>query len=219
VYRSAFSVPDAVREVLAGNQLYLQALQAGIVNYTAMAEKMKPEIEKLIGSAVNLNTIVVAVKRLADTMEQEPPAPKQSGPKAKMSLTGSIIDIDFQKEADKEILENIIEEFFEQDSQYNLFQTDNHFTLLAEDADEVKSMMADAIEKFDAKINEGLAKITISLSKDEKNPYQLLSLISNIFYNSQIPVHSVFFNPSEMVLTLNDRDAARVYDLIRAKIG
>jgi hypothetical protein len=32
-------------------------------------------------------------------------------------------------------------------------------------------------------------------------------------------VHSAFFTPSEIVLILGDKDAARAYDLIRMKMG
>jgi hypothetical protein len=223
MFPHALSVPDAMREVLANNSVYREALELGIANYTALAEKIKPDIEKLIGYSVNQNTIVVAIKRFADALEKlksNSNTRHSIATKAKMSLTGSIIDIDFQKESDDDdILANILDEFFEQENRYSLFQTDRHFTLLTEDADEIRKMVADAIEKFDAKIKGGLSKITLSLGPDEQNLYDLLSLVPNILYNHQIPVHSAFFTPNEMVLILSDKDAARAYDLIRMKIG
>jgi hypothetical protein len=223
MYSQALSVPDAMREVLANNSVYREALELGIANYTALAEKIKPDIEKLIGYKVNQNTIVVAIKRFADALEKIKSnlnTRPSIATKAKMSLTGSIIDIDFQKENDDDdTLANILDEFFEQENRYNLFQTDSHFTLLTEDADEIRKIVANAIEKFDGKIKGDLSKITISLGPDEQSPYYLLSLVSNILYNHQIPVHSAFFTPSEIVLILSDKDAARAYDLIRMKIG
>jgi len=63
MHSQPFSVPEAIREVLANNRIYLQALELGITNFTALAERIKPDIEKLIGTKVNLNTIVVAIKR------------------------------------------------------------------------------------------------------------------------------------------------------------
>jgi hypothetical protein len=225
MYSHALSVPDAMREVLASNNVYREALELGITNYTALAEKIKPDIEKLITSKVNLNTIVVAIKRYADILEKSKSehdnnTKRSIATKAKMSLTDSIIDIGFEKENDNDdTLGNILDEFFEQENRYNLFQTDSHFTLLTEDADEIRKMVANAIEKFDGKIKGGLSKITISLEPDESPYYYLLSLVSNILYNHQIPIHSAFFNPNEMVLILSDNYAARAYDLIRMKMG
>jgi hypothetical protein len=223
MYSQALSVADAMREVLANNSVYREALELGIANYTALAEKIKPDIEKLIGYKVNQNTIVVAIKRFADALEKiksNPNTRPSIATKAKMSLTGSIIDIDFQKDnEDDDTLANILDEFFEQENRYNLFQTDSHFTLLTEDADEIRKTVADVIEKFDGKIKGGLSKITVSLGSDEQGRYYLLSLVSNILYNHQIPVHSAFFTPSEMILILSEKDAARAYDSIRMKIG
>jgi hypothetical protein len=226
MYAEAISVPEAIRKVLANDHVYMQALVLGIANYTALAERIKPDIERLIGSKVNLNTIVVAIKRFADVLEkknlQQNSNRHLTAAKAKMSLTGSIIDIDFQKENnddDNDALASFLDEFFEQDSRYNLFQTDSHFSLLTEDADEIRRMVADAVQKFDGKIREGLSKITVSLTSDEQSPYYILSLISNILYNHQIPIHSAFFATNEVVLTLGDKEAAKAYDLIRMKIG
>jgi hypothetical protein len=228
MYSETVSVPEAIRKILANDHVYMQALVLGIANYTALAERIKPDIERLTGSKVNLNTIVVAIKRFADALEkknmqQENSSTHLTTAKAKMSLTGSIIDIDFQKEKnndnDNDALASVLDEFFEQDSRYNLFQTDTHFSLLTEDADEIRRMVANAIQKFDGKISEGLSKITVSLTPDDQSPYHILSLVSNILYNHQIPIHSAFFTTNEVVLILGDKDAAKAYDLIRMKIG
>jgi hypothetical protein len=228
MYAEALSVPEAIRKILANDHVYMQALTLGIANYTALAERIKPDIERLTGYKVNLNTIVVAIKRFADNLEKKNMQQANINThltttiKAKMSLTGSIIDIDFQKENndnDNDALASILDEIFEQDSRYNLFQTDSHFSLFTEDADEIRRMVADAIQKFDGKINEGLSKITVSLTPKDQSPYHILSVVSNILYNHQIPIHSAFFTANEIVLILNDRDAAKAYDLIRMKLG
>ncbi|HEX5573482.1 MAG TPA: hypothetical protein VFX26_03040, partial [Nitrososphaeraceae archaeon] len=69
MYSQTFSVPHAVREVIGSNTLFFQALSTGIANYTALAQKIKPEVEKLTKSEVNVNTLVVAIKRFADSLD------------------------------------------------------------------------------------------------------------------------------------------------------
>jgi hypothetical protein len=216
MFSQVLTVPDAVRTVLANNNSYLQALELGIANYTALAERIKPDIEKLIGSRVNLNTVVVAIKRFADGLDEKPDS-KPLTTKAKMSLTGSIIDVSFQKENDKD-LAAILDEFFERDNRYHLFQTDNHLTLLAEDAEDTRKIVTSALEKFDGKVLEGLSRVSLSLNSEEQSPYYLLSLISTILYNHRIGVHSAFFTADEIVLILSNKDAAKAYDLIRMRI-
>jgi hypothetical protein len=65
------SVPQAVRTILASNNLYFQALSSGIANYTALAQKIKTEVEKITGIEVQIGNIVVAIKRFVDTLIKE----------------------------------------------------------------------------------------------------------------------------------------------------
>lgn len=228
MYRMTASVPHAIREVLSSNTLYLQALKSGIANYTALAQRIKSDVETIVGSQVNVGTIVVAIKRFADILEKE----KQDEEKkpinthpmngARMSLTGSIIDIDFDRELDE--LSNILDEVFEKESGYNLFQTNKQLRLFTEDIDEIRNIVSTASKKFDFKLKEGLSKITINFPSstsynNEQTPYNdVLSLVSDILYNNQIPLYNAFFAPNETVLILKNKDAARAYELLRAKI-
>jgi hypothetical protein len=65
------TITQAIRHVLSTNEIYLRALQLGIANYTALAERIKSEVERLVGSTVNVGTVIVVIKRLADSLENE----------------------------------------------------------------------------------------------------------------------------------------------------
>jgi hypothetical protein len=225
------SVPQAVRTVLASNNVYLQALSSGIANYTALAQKIKTEVEKITGVEVQLGTIVVAIKRFADTLDKEQQERDKliinySMQGARMSLTGSIIDVDFEDREFDEI-SNILDEFLEKESgSYNIFQTNKQLRLFAEDLEEIRKIASIASKKFDGKITEGLSKIRITLPSSSKerqqqlNPYyNILFLISDILHDNQIPLDNAFFDRNEIVLILNDKDAARAYELLRAKMS
>lgn len=211
------SVPDAVREIISGNTVYLQSLQIGIANYTALAERIKLDVEKIIGSKVSLNTIVVAIKRFADTMEQQQsnkPTSTSSFKGARMSLTSNIIDVNFEKEFDE--LSGMFDRLIQKN--YGVFQTGRRLRLFAEDVGEVRNIINSATKKFDGTIEDGLAKINIHLSSSDQNPYDLLSFVSNILYNNQIAIRDAFFTPAEIVLILSDRDSARAYELLRTRM-
>ena len=76
---------------------------------------------------------MVAIKRFANILikeqekEDKPDINDRLGG-ARMSLTGSIIDVDFEDREFDEI-SNILEEFFENESgSYNIFQTNKQLT-------------------------------------------------------------------------------------------
>src|SRR5918912_1025863 len=229
------SVPQAVRTILASNNLYFQALSSGIANYTALAQKIKTEVEKITGIDVQIGTIVVAIKRFADTLIKEQEKEDKPGINdriggARMSLTGSIIDVDFEDRGVDEI-SNILEFFENESGSYNIFQTNKQLKLFTEDIEEIRNIVSTASKRFDGKIKEGLSMITITLpssaasASSDKEPqhqkpyYNMLSLVSDVLYNNQITPYNAFFALNEIVLILNDKDAARAYELLRAKIS
>ena len=59
---------EAVRRIVASNRSVYDCLRMGLINYTALAARIRPEVEKLAGGQVNPNTVVVAVKRYADAL-------------------------------------------------------------------------------------------------------------------------------------------------------
>ena len=71
MYSNVPSVSRAIKDILFSNSVYINSLKLGIANYTALAIKIKPEVDKMIGSEVNINTIVVSIKRLADAFKHQ----------------------------------------------------------------------------------------------------------------------------------------------------
>jgi hypothetical protein len=222
------SVSKAIKDILFSNSIYLNSLKLGIANYTALAIKIKPEVERTIGSEININTIVVSIKRIADALQQNQDLDaslaqeeKENLAGARISLTGSILEVEFDKEIEN--IEKVLDLFDRQsDIRFNIFQSKNHMNLFIENISEIKKIFNsnDSPTIIPSKIKEGVSMITISLPWIEtelRKTYQLLSMISNILYDNQISLHNAFFTPSEIVLIINDRDAAKVYELLRVK--
>ena len=183
------SVSKAIKDILFSNSIYLNSLKLGIANYTALALKIKPEVDKTVASDVNINTIVVSIKRIADSIQQNKDneniaqEEKDNLAGARISLTGSIIDVEFDKEMEN--IEKILERFDrESDIRFNIFQSKNHMNLFIENISEIKKIFgADSQIVTHSKIKEGVSMITISLPWEEtelRKTYQLLSIISNI---------------------------------------
>jgi hypothetical protein len=233
MFTRAVSVPQAIKEILSSNNLYRQALLCGIANYTALAQKIKPDVEKLTASEVNIGTIVVAIKRLVDRLQEEEEIQNESDLKhilpiiegARMSLTGSIIDIDFN-ESRFDQLSDIFHELFEKEisHNYNVFQTDRQIRLLTEDIKEIRKIVVSGSKKFDGVIKGGLSRITITIPPilnevdNDNKYYRFISSVSDIIYNSRIKVQDAFFTPREIVLVLDDEDALRAYELLKPTI-
>ena len=91
------SVPEVVREIITRNRSIYDCMKMDLINYTALAVKIQPEIEKNSWKfSVNLNTIVVAIKRYADSFEIKEEVKEESVLKnARLALTDGIMDVKF----------------------------------------------------------------------------------------------------------------------------
>ena len=217
MYIDTISVPHAVKQVIGSNGLFFQSLRTGIVNYTALAQKIKPDVEKLTKSNVNLNTLVVAIKRFADALEDNDKrlsVPTIEG--IRMSLTGSILDLDFRTASQAVV--HALDELIESDKGYSMFRTNKQIRVFIEDLDEVRTIFTPT-NSFEGRIREGLSKITINIPADMKNTYSILSTVSYILSSSQIPLYNAFFSHDEIVLILNVSDAAKAYEIIREELA
>ena len=216
MYSQTYSVPHAVKEIIGSNTLFFQALSTGIANYTALAQKIKPDVEKLTKSEVNVNTLVVAIKRFADSLDGIDYEYHPIFEGVRMSLTGSIIDIDFHETED---VYQVLDEIFELGSGYNMFRTNKQIRLFAEDIDEIRTMFKSSHKLAAGEIKDGLSKITITVQSDKENTYEVLSLVLSLLHNNRIPLYNAFFTQNEIVLILGMNDAAKAYEVIREKLN
>jgi predicted RecB family nuclease len=224
VYLNTLPVTQAVRQVLVKNRVYSQVLEMGIANLTALAQHIKPEVEMMVGSQVNTNTIVVAIKRLVDSIEQEKAMKKSyrtipSTNEVRMSLTDSVIDINCGLLESQDI-SAVLDQFFEKkDFSFNLYHTSKQFRLFADNKDAYNVIDQAITKQFRHDKEKKLSKITISFSTgQQENLNSLLFTVSNIIYSTQIEIHSAFFTSSEIVLILEDGNATELYDSLRKEL-
>lgn len=243
MYVRDISVPQAVKEIILSNDLFLKAVKSGIANYTAIANKIQPDVESVTGTRVNIGTIVVAIKRFSDMInksrdlenlraedqtignhlsgnvfrEQKSSISSQD---ARMKLTGSIIDIDLGNQNSFKNVNDLLEEFTQETlMDYNLIRTTEKIRIVTEDMFNSRKIIASLTEKCNGKITEGLSRITISLFSDNiMGIRQLLFNIFDVLNNYKITLNNVFFSSNEIVLILERDQAIRTYDLLQKKI-
>ena len=49
------SVPELVRDIIIKNRSVFDCMKMDLINYTALAVKIQPEVERQLGNSVNLH--------------------------------------------------------------------------------------------------------------------------------------------------------------------
>ena len=212
------SVPEVVREIITRNRSIYDCMKMDLINYTALAVKIQPEIERILGNSVNLNTVVVAIKRYADSFEikedvKDEPVLKN----ARLALTGGIMDIKFSvKDSNEMDPMAILDKFSKITSNYEFFRVSDSFRFLAEDMDDIRQIFSNVSNRDDM-FSTGLAKIRISIPSTQ-NQSDVVSYVAEVLHASGIELVNAFFSQENIVIILNDRDASRAYDILHSDI-
>ena len=216
--RSVMSVPEVVREVITRNRSIYDCMKMDLINYTALAVKIQPEIEKILGNSVNLNTIVVAIKRYADSFETKEEMKEESVLKnARLALTDGIMDVRFSvKDSNEMDPMSILDKFSKVTNDYEFFRLSDSFRFLTEDMDDIRQIFNDVSEREDM-FSTGLAKIRISIPSSQ-NQSDVVSYVAEVLHANGVELVNAFFSQDNITIILNERDSSRAYDILHSDI-
>ena len=212
------SIPEVVREIITRNRSIYDCMKMDLINYTALAVKIQPEIEKILGNSVNLNTVVVAIKRYADSFETKEEVRDELVLKnARLALTDGIMDIKFSiKESDEMDPMAILDKFSKITNNYEFFRLSDSFRFLTEDLEDIRQIFSN-VPSRDNMFSTGLAKIRISIPGTQ-NQSDVVSYVAEVLHANGIELVNAFFSQDNIIIILNEKDASRAYDILHSDI-
>ena len=212
------SVPEVVREIITKNRSIYDCMKMDIINYTALAVKIQSDIERHLGNSVNLNTIVVAIKRYADSFEQKEDIKEESVLKdARLSLTDGIMDIKIStRDLRDQNAAALLDKFSQITPDYDFFRMADSFRFLTEDIADIRRLF-ESIPDRENVFSTGLAKIKISIPS-EQHRSDLVSYVAEILHSNGIELVNAFFSQDSITIVLNGKNASRAYEIIRSEI-
>ena len=210
------SIPDVVREIITRNRSIHDCMAMDVINYTALAVKIQPQVEKQIGNAVQLNTIVVAIKRYADAFEKNENVVDEPVLKdARLSMTDRIMGMRWTM---KDLLDRDMAKMFAEAekafSNSEFFRLGDSFIVLADDTDVTRRIF----QNFPKEnlYSSGLAKIRIQVP--EQNRADILSFVTGILHRNSIELVDALFSRNGIVLFLKEDQAPLAFEKIRSEI-
>ncbi len=212
------SVPEIVREIITRNRSVYDCMKMDLINYTALAVKIQPEIERILGNSVNLNTVVVAIKRYSDSFEIKEEVKEESVLKnARLALTDGIMDIKFSTKDSNEIDPiEILDKFSKITNNFEFFRVSDSFRFLAEDIEDIRQIFSNISNKEDM-FSTGLAKIRISIPTSQ-NQSDVVSYVAEVLHTNGIELVNAFFSQDSIVIILNEKNSSRAYDILHSDI-
>ena len=210
------SVPEVVREMITRNRSIHDCMKMDVINYTALAVKIQPEVEKQLGNSVHLNTIVVAIKRFGDSFVGSENVTDEPVLKdARLSMTDRIMGMQWTM---KDLLDQDMAKMFAEAekafSNSEFFRLGDSFRVLTDDSDDTRRVF----QSFPKEnlYSSGLAKIKISVP--EQNRADVVSYVTEILHQNGIELIDALFSQDGIVLILKEDQAPFAYEKLRSEI-
>lgn len=216
---------EAVRRIVASNRSVYDCLRMGLINYTALAARIRPEVEKVAGGQVNPNTVVVAVKRYADALggggagaaagEEAADVLKN----ARISLTDGIMDMRLGADGLGRAggMAGVIERISRVTSDFDLFRLPGLTRLVVEDLEGARSAVQSIPGAGDVAVHTGLVRVKITVPGDVA--VDAGALVVDLLRRNGIGYMDAYLGGDGMVITLDEGDAARAYDALRSEVS
>ncbi len=185
------SVPEVVREIITRNRSIYDCMKMDLINYTALAVKIQPDVEKTLGNSVNLNTIVVAIKRYADSFDAKEEVAEDAVLKdARLTLTDGIMGLSWNMTDAGDEMAKMLNEFHKEFTDSEFFRFGDSFRILTEDT-----------------VPEGHSRSDV------------MAFVTEILHYNGIDMADALFTQDGLVIVLKEEDAPKAYEKLRAQIS
>jgi len=211
------SVPEVVREIITRNRSVYDCMKMDLINYTALAVKIQPDVEKTLGNSVNLNTIVVAIKRYADSFDAKEDVAEDAVLKdARLTLTDGIMGLSWNMTDAGDEMAKMLNEFHKEFTDSEFFRFGDSFRILTEDSDRVRRHFQSLPREN--QFNSGLAKIKVAVPEGHSRS-DVMAFVTEILHYNGIDMADALFTQDGLVIVLKEEDAPKAYEKLRAQIS
>ena len=210
------TISEVVVGLLTRNHPVYQHIRMGLINYHALAARIKPSVDRITGRDVNVNTIVVIIKRFSDAQSKLGlPLTMSVLRNAKMTLSSGVVDVTInpKREAFVNELKRLVELSTELKERPHIFPLVSIIKIIA-DADDYERLKAAVKGRYALKPRMNMAKITIHLSEEAEKPPGIAAYITDLLYRNGINIIDAFLGYEDIILILDESDGPRAYTIL-----
>lgn len=220
VHPNGITVPEAVREILTQSYPIYQCLKMKLTNFHSVAEHIQPRIQELTGRKTTINTLVVAIKRFSDTLEQsKTPEAVKVLENLRISLTGGVTDLTLKVR--KPDVPKIIRELSDIGAELsefpNIFPLTNSVKIIlhTHDYDLLRTKLH---HLSPVQIQENVAKLSLYLPIEAWNTPGIASYITELLYRNGINIIDAFLGHGDIIIVVKEADGHIAYDVLRKEL-
>ncbi len=209
------SVQDVVRIIVTRNPYLYRGLRMRVVNYSALARYIQGDVQSVFGEVVDPNTIVTAIMRLSNQLE-EPQAPRSPLAGSRLNLVTGIAEVLIKAPPIKHtsIIQNILSLGAFDSYMLSLHQTQSGIRIYTNQPDAYK--LSEGLKDTAVEVREGLAELHLRLPPAMEGIEGALTMMVDVLAQNGVHAVDAHEADNEISLVLSEDDAGRAFDALRA---
>ncbi len=210
------SISDALNEIIQTQPFIEEGLSRGIINYSAYAREIRPEIEKKLYKSVKEGAIVMALKRISEKLTKSNAQPQNKLNLTNLTVRSNLTELTFNNSAS--LIDKQRELFSQLSKEKDVFcavsQGIRETTFISD------SKARSAIEKIFStesmlSVIKNLSSITIHLPKEVvETPgvyYQILKMLAW----EKINIVEVISTYTELTIVFEDKNVDKAFSTLK----
>ena len=216
------TIKNHIDEILKKEPFILENIKNGLINISALAREIEPELSKKVGKKLNVNAIIMSIKRMEiEEIKKSRPLKKQLKKIGDLTVKSRLIDYSFQNTP----------EFEKMSSKFSLKQltNTNGFHTLCKGVHETTVIISENLKNIFEKSlgdirylarQEDLASITIQLPKLNTEVSGLYHYLLGIITWRGISIIEVISTTHELTIILKEEHVSAALEaLMKLKNG
>ncbi|MBU0471740.1 MAG: hypothetical protein KKF65_03885 [Nanoarchaeota archaeon] len=195
-----------------------EALAKELINIGALAESIKPEVEKELGEEVKLAAISMAIRRYIEN-EKQFYKKVQLSKQSSLLIKSNLFEISVLKSTT--IYSKLIKLYetvnFEQNDTLNIIQGNYEILVISNEQYKEKFLEILKEEKI-KKITKDISSISIKIPKENMDQPGFYYAITKTLTLENIPITDIVNTETEATLILKDKHISKAYDLLKKEI-
>ena len=207
------TVSHVVKKIVSRNALIHEAMQRGILSFTALAETIRPEIEKELGKKVKNSAIIMALRRLAEKLEENAPRPSFHYFMETIKTDICYIVVKFNPRLLSKIQKicSFIE--FDKGGMLNIIQGNYEISIITNQR--YKDRLLDLLEKEEIlKVIDNLVSISLQYSEEYLSVPGVVYDISRFLAWENINIIDIILTRTELSLIVDKKDMIKCYSIL-----
>jgi hypothetical protein len=211
------SLADVVRKKVETLPFVKHGLAIGIVNYSAFAKKIKPEIVSKLGREVSEDAIIAAARRYAEKLRTDKKNAEEAIAKVlgegKVRLLSGRADLTLK--ADWRTFDKL-KEVSEQISDFHIIQGAQAVTLICNNTqlEKVRAILKDQITH----VRQNLVELSVTTPELIETTPGIVSYLTTLLAENNINLIEVVSCYTDTILILEEKEAMRAFEIVQSKI-